>query len=749
MSYENVLAFQSKPVFAFAKVSRKKLVLGNQLTLEVSDGVYSFPWTLGPVVQITIGDYSSSIASRQTGVMTPASDRASMDNYNEFYLDESEGKIYLSPAAVDIDGNSMYLGASGNATSGTFYLEYVSYFATEELPFYEDPESDLSDMIKWEDGLLEIPTVNRSVADNYSGYAPSEISPLQIAHNGSDLWESVENDSFLYCSAEVWTCVGPLRSENCRKVFTGKISNMTFDDRKISFELVENSGLLEGVYEGRYYSSASAGFTAVDPVREGETIPLAFGSPAWIKTVNIDYIKDGAATTNNRIWAAYEAKGFNTGTVNFTLGTVSGAGPYLVTGMNEADVRTLNVGDWVQRISDGAWATVTNVNSATSITLQGILGTVPASSQAFTRPAIQEVFFQIPSKQGTVVNWRIYESSTMSQTVQGDVVCLQLSSGFEAAASGLGISTIDPDDFEIYVRVAGVNHALTYEGFYINALGAATETMNLFWYLKHVIGLSDSEIDGQSFIDCQTARPLLGGSPELGQNVAYFVHPMWTQDFETHKIVVSRLLQQIGAVGYFNRYGEFTVKARGVLGAADFEIKDDDMVGQPSFEIRHDDIRSFVLDGSCPAVGVRVTTTKVKPATTTITIRQASGPIGENVSNKYARARGILNSETVQLYDIGKDVAAGGYYLYRLALQRIANYFGDRRLTVSFRAGGEILDAEPGDIVTLNRALLPGYAYVKGETDSQKFFILSIQKIGSFAIVTVEDQHSIEQLGSF
>ena len=568
-----------------------------------------------------------------------------------------------------------------------------------------------------------------------------------IAHAGTDLWNSLYTDSFVGCAISVWICAGPLRPENCSKVFTGKILNISFDDRKLSFDLVENSDLIEGAYLGRFFSASDSNFRLLDPQMEGQPIPLAFGTPRWIRAVNTDYIKDGATTSDNRRWSVFETLNLASGTQAITLGTcvADGIGGFNVTGMAESHVRLLNVGDRFQRTSDGVWGRMNFILSSTSINIS-FAGT-PALGNACIRPAIQELFFQVPSKQGVVLNVGIHNSATIGWTNVADTDCVLLTSGFEAYATALGLATIDPDDFEVWVRVAGSLHNETFGGAYISPAGGAHEVTCLYWYLRKIVGLSENQINGASFISAVAVRtPFIA---EFGGNSAFFTHPQWSSDFETHKDVIGRLLQQIGAIAYFDADGLFTIKARSVLGTSRFEIQDSDIVGPPNFEIRNDDIRGLLLDANTTIVGCTVTVTKTKPSTNTTTVRTIGSTFGDQTTNIYGRARGINRFDSAQLYDIGKDTFAGGAFLYRLALQRMADYFSNRRLTVSFRAGGEILDVVPGDVVTLKREFIPGLPYVPGTLQSRKFFVIDVLRVGSLVEIQAEDQYAIEQIGSF
>ena len=728
MSYANIVAQQAKAVTSFVAINRKRQILYGQL----SAGTISFPY--GRPVAVTMADGTAGNASRFTAII-PTSD---------WSYDEDTQVLTLPTSSItDVNGD-----AFTNITAAIYSVEFTSYFASTPVSFYEDPTLDYTDIVPWKDGVLEVPQVRRSVQDNYAGYTPLEISPIVIAHDGNDLWESLYSDSFLNCAVNVWTCVGSLRAENCQKVFRGRINNLTFTDRSITFEVVEDTRLIDGSYNGRYFSSqAPYGFRSVDPSLDGTPIPIAFGLPRWMRAVNLDYIQDGRTTSDNRVYGVYDIQGLDGGTQNVTLGAVTnlGGNVYSIV-MAESEVRKLNIGDYVKRASDGKWAIVTAVTSATVVQFTTSVDPhTPAVTNTYSRPAVQEIYFQVPSDQGKVLNWRIYESSTMSCSSVDDVVTLQLTSGFEAAATALGLTTIDPDDFEVWVRVVGCDQSLPFDTGYIGTPGYAEEITCLYWYLRKIIGLTEDEIDGDAFTTAIASRT----PNDVGAAQAYFAHPIWSSDFEDHRTVISRLLQQIGAVGYFNAEGRFTIKARTVLPAADFTLTDSELLDEPDFEIRHDDVSAFMLESGGNMYGNPTSVLKTKPSTFSTVIATTSGTIGEVVSSRYGRSKGVLPVKGVQLYDLNKDTTASGYYLYRLGLRRMATYFGNRKLICKVKASGEILDVEPGDVVELSREYIPGQQHVPGTLQSRKFFVLDVQKIGSFVDIVMEDQYAIEELGSF
>lgn len=737
MTYASVLAYQKKEVTCFAKITRKRKLLGSDLYNEPSDSTRSISWTYGRVVGVTAKQGDGTAFTQLTSTLTAAASRAACADGNYFY-DSSTQTLYV------------YDTFSSLTTSlATFYVEFESNYCTQEIPFYETPTDSGTSLVRWAGGVSEVPKSRKTVSDNYSGFVPSEISPLVIAHNGSDLFESTYDDSFYLCTATVWICVGPLRTTNCSKIFTGQISGATFTDRAITIGLIENIAILDGVFEGRFYTTSI--FSSLDPARDGEPIPLAFGRPRWIKAVNLDYIKEGVTTSDNRVWGVYDGITGGSGTFQLTLSTVTGpvSTEYTCSGLTEAVVRSLAIGDYIRRTSDSTWCKVSAIVSTTSIKIVNVGGaSTPANGNTYERPSIQEIYFQVPAKQGYVQNWKIYESTTMSVSTSSSVETLELTAGFEAAATNLGIATIDPDNFEVWVRVSGSRSNQSYGGTYINEPGGHHAVTCLYWYLRNCVGLSESQINGTSFATAAAATTY-STAGEFGKREAYFVHPMWTSDFEDHRTVISRLLQTIGAIGYFDSSGLFTIIARGVLGTADYTLVDNDLIGDPRWEIQQADMKRIGLDIGTINVGVPYSILKTKPATFATGIRLSEGIQTDYQTPVNATARGSMILEGVQLYDLGKDTAASGLYLYRDAIVRMATYFGDRRLICRIRCAGAIADVSPGQVVTLSREYIPGEAWVAGTLATRKFFVLEVNRDGATVELTLEDQYSIEQVGSF
>lgn len=720
MSYANVLKQQAKAVFAFATITRRKLIRYSSL-----DGSGNVSFTFGTPVSVYAADGTASNASIHTAIIVPP----------DWSYNSTTQVLTLPLAITDEFGN-----AFASLSSAIFYVEYESHFATEEVAFHEIPTSSASSVIKWSEGLLDIPTVRRSVTDNFAGLLTSEVSPLVLGHNGEDFFESLYDDSLFRCRADVWTCVGPLRTTNCRKLFSGLIDSITLNDLKFELSLIENTSLIDGSYRGRFFSSDL--FSKLDPSAEGNPIPLCYGTPRWIKAVNIDYISDGATTSDNRIWAVYDKLFCDSGTQNISLTTVTSIGmsQYRISGMAEADVRVLTDGDYIQRSSDGSWAFVTAIESTTQIVIQIITAHTPATGNVYARPAIQEVYFQIPSKQATAQSVAINESSTLGWSESEDVVTLNLTSGFEGFETGLGITTIDPNDFEVWVRVAGAPQRLLYDGAYIGQLEYPDTVSCLYWYLKQIVGIDEDFINGDSFITAIAASS--------SDDVAMFTHPMWSSDFEDHKTVIGRLLATLGAIGYFDNDGKFTIVKRGVLGAADFELTDADLIGAPSWEIRHDQIGAFQLDGNTTTVGIVTSVLKTKPSTFQNVVRLAGGPIDVPFSSRYGRAQNPLDYSQVQTYDIGKTRGSANFPLWP-GVRRRAIYAGRRRMLMKVRASGEILDAEPGDVVSLTRELTPGEARVDGTEFTRKYFVVETARDGASIELVLDDQLAIEENGSF
>lgn len=728
MSYADQVDRQGKEISVFATVSRKVRASGSDV--QTYDGTRKYiSFSSGTVLSVVgIGTQTTDSLARNNFIAVGS--LAAVDSTDEYYYDAAAGRIYF------------YFGATGigDLTQATYVIEYQLNFASSDISWYSTPTDDTTSMIKWTGGIVGLPAITRSAVDNYAGFSPSEISPLEIAITDSDLMASSYTEDFNGGSAEIWVCYGIIAPENIRKLFTGTISNVRGNQTTFTFDLIENVKILNGSFAGSYFQDV---FQACEPLAFGRAIPLVYGVPRWIKCINVDYIKNGATTSDNRKWVAYDGilgHGQTTHTLS-TVGSPSG-GTYPVT-MSAADAAKLIDDQRVYRNSDGKWARITYDGS--SIGLSPV-GHTPAPGDVYTRPAIQEAYFQVPSKQGTAQNWLISDSATISSVIDSDCVEMLLTSGFEAAATTLGLTTIDPDDFEVWVRVIGpgMDQLDSASGYFEDDV--PSEVGALLWYLRNVMDLPDTVINVDSFETALLSRV----ATSSGINQANFITPCWQETFEDHRSVINRLLQQIGAIAFFNESGQFEIIPRKVLSTADYTLTDSEIDGESiDFEWNAGDRSWFQLDGSSQYLGVATTRLIAKPSSTQTSISFANGPIGPILSSNNGFTWGEAPVKTIELYDIGKDVQAGGRYIGRKGLSRIAQYFGARRGFIKLRAFGEIVDVVPGQTVSITREHLPGFQFVAGTLRTKSYCVLSAARDGDSVELLLEDQYSIEEVGSF
>lgn len=732
MSYASFVDRGGKDVFVFAKLSRKRRFSGADMVFDGVESKYYLPFTLGEVASVAISPTATSEPLGRTELAEETS-LAALGN-GEYYLDETQGRLYFG-AFLDTEG-----GTLADDTLTTIVVEYSIFVSSGDIGWFKVPDDDTSEMVRWSGCISEQPEIRKSVADNFAGFAPVEISPLVINWHNTDLFENAYSDAYTDCSCEIWTVLGQLDTTRVRKIFTGKIKGVSLNDVEMKLNLIEDTSLFERSYVGRVWEDETS---TLDPSATGVRIPLIYGLTRWIKCVNVDYINTGATTSDNRIWAVHDwAFGSAEATFTLTGATSLGGGVYTVT-MSAADAAKMIHTQRAKRNSGGEWVTITKTAGVFEMNTGGAF--TPANGQIFTRPAIQEYYFQVPSKQSGVVNWYPSSSTTVSSSVQGSCLCAVLTTGFEAAATALGLTTIDPDDFEVWVKCIGPDVEQTLDSAYFEGDGPS-DVGALLWYLKNCVGLSEDKINIASFTTALAARPISTNE----SNLANFITPLYSVEPEIHRDVIGMLLVQIGAVGYFDADGKFTIICRDAFGAADWELTDAEIEADSlEFELVQDDCRQFAVNGSSPYLGCAFTTTTAKPSTTTTKIRFSDGPNGYYFSTPEGYTWTDIPAQIVDLYDINKDAQAGGRYVGRTALERIATYYAARRGLARLRAYGEIVDCVPGETVSISREILPGFAYVPGTLRTRQFFILDVRRVGDMVELTIEDQYAIEEAGGF
>lgn len=740
MSYATEIAKQSKKSFVFARLSIKKRYdltaavahdAPNEIyyiaITEETDDIQSFRCGLKTVNQIGGTSWLTAALFEEVGSIGALSSRG------KYFVDTVNSRIYYRSEAVNL---------------GTAVVESSLFYSTTDIRWYTDPTDDQTEMRRWYGSINAEPQIKRGVSDNFSGFAPIEISPLEVQWRNGDLYQYFRERSFVDCLADVWVCKGDIEPDNVSKLFSGKIRGLSFDDSMASFQLVDYSYLLDGVYNGIRVETLGV----FDPAESGRGVPLIYGDVKWLKCTNQDYQSDSPSTSNNRTWTVHDTRlgsALQQATA-ITVGSPSG-GSYPVTFSN-ADSAKLYDGIYMTRNSDGNYARMSG-NIGNSWTLTPVGGWTPNNGEAYTILPIMQFRFQVPSSLAAVQDWSPYEANAyLTIADDGSTLSITLNSGFEAGASALGISTIDPNDFEVWVRVMGPGKGDTYNGTYLdkNATQSSPSMPGaLAWYLKNVVGLSDSQLNVQSFVDAIAARPF---APARNDNLGSFVTPFTSTDFESHRDVVGAILRDIGGVGYFNLDGEFTIKARDSLATADWvltesEIKTDSM----RYEFYDADLKSIRVVGSSPYIGTHFTFRAIKSPPTFVERTRFTDFLAEPVESGYGRTLTEQRIETSTSYDqchMLNSIPDGSPLFFNSA-QRMATYFGNRIGRMKFTAYGEVVDAMPGDTIEIQRDLLPGYNYIPGTVRSRKFFVLEVERSGDEIELLVEDQYSIEEAGGF
>lgn len=732
MSYLSFTDRKAKEVSVLAKVTRKRRFDGSSLVFDGGESKYYLSFALGEVASVAICSQATSEVKGRTELA--AETALGAVGPGEYFVDTTQNRIYFG-AFLDAAGDTF-----ASDTSATLVVEYWIYLSSADVGWFSTPTDDTAAQVHWAGCITEAPQIRKSVADNYAGFAPVEISPLKIAWHNTDLFENAYSDSYADCSAIVWVCFGILEVTRIKKIFTGRISGVQITDTEMSFNLAEDAAFFDRKYLGRYFQDET---TLLNPNDVGRAIPILCGVTEWIKCTNIDYISTAPTTSDNRIWAVHDFA-LGGGEITFTLtgATLISGTTYSVT-MSAASGALMLGEQLVRKTVGGNWVNLVQSGGVFEMNTGGAF--VPANGQVFTRPPVQEFYFQVPSKNDAVTNWLPSTHASASSTVSGGCVCVILTSAFESIATALGITTIDPNDFEVWARCIGPGmdqtlNAAYFEGDHQSEVGA------LLWYLKNAVGLAETEINVSSFTTALAGRP----PSTTGINEAALINPLVGTDFETHRDIVGRMLRQIGAIGYFDVDGKFAIKVRDSLAAADWTLTEAEIdAGSLAFELDPTDQKSFQIDGSSDYIGSEFTTTTAKPSTTATRIMLANGPVGPIVSTPEGFTWKSAPVETVSLYDIGKNVQSGGAYVGRAAIDRLSAYYGNRRGLLSLRAMGEIVDAEPGDTVSVSRDILPGFAYVPGTSRTRSFFILDVRRNADSVELLLEDQYSIEEVGGF
>jgi hypothetical protein len=671
-------------------------------------------WTLdsGSVYRTTFTTgYVSGVAVTGTDLTAGSSATLSAGQY---YYDESAQILYIRKSDSTAPAGADWIVA-------TFEI----YIATHETYWYRTPTDSATTQVLFRGVINSLPSVRRSSSDMIFGFAATQSTVIGCANDPAYFQEFMHDSSFNKASAVIYHVAGDLKTTNVTKLFTGLTNDPDFDDKSISFQILEKSLSFDKQMANGGNTLVIAGTgttdgTGADPSFVGKTIRTIYG-PGWqgIRGICLDFKQDSPTTSVNRQWG-FASSQWGTPWFVCTVASVTTTSIFTVSTTNAKKLK--------------AYATLfvkTTLVSVDSIdTTTGVINITPGVSLLGAGDTVRGFgFSNLLLVQGENY-YALQYSRDYSETDFGNgIVGITLKTSAEA---NNGTTTIDPATDYVVGNVNGAVISPTASGsaFYSGDWPQANPVAILYHILKDRLGLAESEIDIATF---QTLAASITTSPTVSIPLTA------DEEMPTYEDVITRLLSTILCRAYIDANGKFTLAQIGVLpGSPDATYTDDDIdPASLKFSYVYGDLAEiYWYNGPVEFYAC-------KDKTSTL----AGGSAGKiRFKENQFQGNGNYNYQGHQYVHKGTLTKSIDSYSVISATysKRLAEIVGERRgkLTVRVRSGAHSLDI--GDCVQITRLKLPGYSYDGTTQNSRSFVITEIEKELTGVTLVLEDQKGIQ-----
>lgn len=438
MSFSDNIKDGAAAVTTFLSFRPRKRITGWTVNGTYSN-VYEAQWS----EPYTVGVYGSSLDSADQELSL--ADCASSD-YSWF---QSNGIIYFNPNGTNDPNDDVTV------------VEWECLVASNELNWKRNPLLSSSDDAHWVGGLIKAPVPLQGNTDSIFGYAPIQISSVQIQCADGFNLEHLHEWSLYGSQFNVWECAGPVEFSNISEIFTGVGGNFSLSDGVLTMQVSDPLRLLDEPFD-----VTAMNFTDYPNMQfvSGQTnyVRKLYGMVAEVEPVNISY-NATPSTSNNRVWSVCEGDIADAATLELSIDHLSGSNTSTTTKVSAADGlvgpgATMTTGDSIIIQDNGVdkYATVVSVDYTTDIVTHSAIGArSPVSTDKLKRGFIGSLSIRAPSGLVSTVlqygrDWT--EASFNSLTPKSRY--FTLANNFEALHGILG-GPFDPETMPITCRVYG------------------------------------------------------------------------------------------------------------------------------------------------------------------------------------------------------------------------------------------------------------------------------------------------------
>lgn len=628
----------------------------------------------------------------------------------QFYFSDTEKKLYVR--ASD----------SGNVNSKLVIAIFEIYVGTFDAHTNRIPTDESTKEVYFEPLITKSPSIESAVDEILFGFLPIQSTSMELSNTEHLLEPILHECSFNGCTIELYHWLstrGEVVPTNMKLVMRGIGSDFTYSTETISIVIKDRVDIFNKEWRNEtdsFYSKAL--FPLVDPNFIGRPIRYIFGKVRGFIPVNVSYVSDDPQTTDNRehlISSEIDDLAEKTFTVAVSPSSTT-TRTYLTstpTGLMKEDTVKLDG-------STDYYVEIKDVNYVSNYIEHEAIAAPMNSGETVRKGFVSRVEIVQSGIRYLLMYLRDY---TCSINIQGTGLAgIVLDANLETTL--LMENTLSPTD-KIFCTVYGRGNLTSLGGSPFGAndseVGSLTDpVVILYKILKERVGISESEINLQSFIDLLSD---IGGS-----SVGFAIPEKSSNDFPTHKKIIIDLLQTMLVSIFLDNDLKWKVsRIKPTESTSDDEIASDE-IAEDSFSVdyNYEDVLSDVI---------------VEYDSRETTSDSNGGDSTEKVTAESQVAK--------YLHGVSKQKTFSSLHIKEAEAQSLCDtlslIFGERDAKYSFSAYSRFYMTLLADRFLVTRDKLPGFNYNEGTVHSRYLVVTSIQKDLGRVTIRLTDQKGIEE----
>jgi hypothetical protein len=651
-----------------------------------SGNVYSAPFDYGRIVRVWANN------SELTEGSSPSL------STNSFYYDADTETLYVR------------VGVAVDPATKTMVVAYELYVGTTDSHFYRVPTDSNTTTVYFEPMMKQSPNVSTSVSDSLFGFMPVQTASMVLSNATHFFDRHLYDSTFHQAELFLYHALGPLEVSNIRRIFYGTMGDVSFSNAEVSVQVFNRLDVFSSEFrhplDDSFYGTTN--FPDLDPNFNGRPIRMIYGLVEGHIPVNIDYVLQGATSSDNRNYVLHGGQS-NIGNAQ----AIVAASPASTTTRTYISTSGFLVGDsvWLDRsVGSDEYKIVTAVDPLGLYIEHSALASPMSAGDLVKRSVAGNIVIY----QNNVRYQPLYGRDYLEASFSGNTTGFAFANAFETT---LGMATLNPANDRIFCRVYGKKNAVTINGNPVGANDSLTGNMvnpiSIAVDILKTAGILDSELDETALITlASTTTSAIGMAlPDLGN-----------RQFPIYRDIISDIMKSILGRFFMTFDNKWAITVLEPITTPDTTIDDNEIIRDSfKYKLEHTDLLSDVF----VEYGEQETQdSNSKTESTRSTVK-------------------ATNSRATYLHQVKKQQTFESL-LFRESdaqtlAERLSYVFGERRGLISLSTKNRFFSTIVSDNIEISSLRMPGFEFDGVTQNARLASVIETQK-GLRAIdITLDD----------